>query len=232
MISYLRPLFYSLFVHIFLLGLFIFTFTYIPKKESKIALKLKLFSLPSPTNPVLAYKPILPQPTQEVKSLPVKKETPITPTPIVQKTATPVPISQPSSTLSAQPISRPAPTIPVSALPSPPLETPKIIARPLATPSVNVEKEFLDAHLGAIRALLIQNLKYPKNAQRLKMQGEVRIGFRLKSDGSVENIEVIQSSGFEILDEDAKALIKNTAPQFPKPSKSINLSIPLSYLLH
>ena len=89
----------------------------------------------------------------------------------------------------------------------------------------------MDAHLGEIRALLIQNLKYPKNAQRLKMQGEVRVSFRLKSDGSVENIEVLKSSGFEILDEDAKALINHTAPQFPKPTKSVSLSIPLSYLL-
>lgn len=225
-----RSLFYSLLIHIGLLSLFLFTSMHNPKKESKTALKLKMISLSSPASPALAHKPTLIQPKQEVKPLPVHKETPIIPTPMVQKTIAPVPMIQPAPKVTPPPIARPIPATTASVPPSPSMEVPKIV-RPIVTPSVNVEKEFLDAHLGAIRALLIQNLKYPKNAQRLKMQGEVRVGFRLKSDGSVENIEVIQSSGFELLDEDAKALIKNTAPQFPKPSKSISLNIPLSYLL-
>ncbi len=169
------------------------------------------------------------QPAKEIKPIPVQKTTPITPTPLIQKAPTPLPAVQPTPTIAPQPIARPSISVP-TAPPSPPVEAPKAVHQPIV-PSVNVEKEFMDAHLGEIRALLIQNLRYPRNAQRLKMQGEVRISFRLKSDGSVENIEVVKSSGFEILDEDAKALIKNTAPQFPKPSKSISLSIPLSYLL-
>ena len=184
-----------------------------------------MISFSSPASPALAHKPTLPQPIQDVKTLPVQNETPATPTPVIQKIPT---STQPITTIAPQSIARP--NIPTASTPpSEPAPAPKVIHPP--APSVNVEKEFIDAHLGEIRALLIQNLKYPKNAQRLKMQGEVRVAFRLKSDGSVDNIEVIQSSGFELLDEDAKALIKNTAPQFPKPTKSISLSIPLSYLL-
>ncbi|MDD5212760.1 MAG: TonB family protein [Sulfuricurvum sp.] len=174
-------------------------------------------------------KSTLYQQKEEIKSLPGQKETPITPTPVIQKALTPASTAQPIQTVVPQPISRPSVTTQTAPL-SLPIETSKITHPPIV-PSVNIEKEFLNAHLGEIRALLIQNLKYPRNAQRLKMQGEVRIGFRLKSDGSVENIEVIQSSGFELLDEDARTLIKNTAPQFPKPTKNISLSIPLSYLL-
>lgn len=231
MISQLRPLSYSLFIHICLLSLFIFTFSYTPKKESKTALKLQMISLSSPMSPSLQKKPAPPQTAEKTKSIPTQKPTPITPTPVIQKAPTPAPTAQPTPTVTPQPIVHPSVTTPMTPL-SPPAEAPKIVHPPIAPPSVNIEKEFLDAHLGEIRALLIQNLKYPRNAQRLKMQGEVRVSFRLKSDGSVENIEVVKSSGFEILDEDAKALIKNTAPQFPKPSKNINLSIPLSYLLH
>lgn len=219
-----RPLSYSFAIHLIVLAVLIFSLSDDSKKESRTSLKLKMISLSSPVDPSLPKKSTLPQPKkEEIKSLPEQKETPIIPTPIIQKTLTPAP------TALSQPINRPS--VPAQTAPlSPSVETPKITHPPIA-PSANIEKEFLNAHLGEIRALLIQNLKYPRNAQRLKMQGEVRVSFRLKSDGSVENIDVIQSSGFELLDEDARALIKNTALQFPKPTKNINLSIPLSYLL-
>jgi protein TonB len=226
-----RPLSYSLLVHFLLLFIFIFSITHESKKETRTTLKLKMISLSSPTITSLPEKPTPSHPKEAIKSIPIQKPTPIAPTPVIQKTLPPAPTAQPIPTVIPQSIARP--NIPVVAVAAPllrPIETPKVTHTPII-PSVNVEKEFLDAHLGEIRALLIQNLKYPRNAQRLKMQGEVRIGFHLKSDGSVESIEVIQSSGFELLDEDAKALIKNTAPQFPKPTKSISLSIPLSYLL-
>lgn len=229
MVAISRPLFYSLLVHFCLLCVFIFSFMYHPKKESQTSLNLKMISLSLPAKSSLPEKPTLHQQKEAIKPLPVKKETPITPTPVIQKALTPALTAQSAPMIVSQPISRPSITTQATP-PSPPVEAPRI-THPLIAPSVNIEKEFLSAHLGEIRALLIQNLKYPRNAQRLKMQGEVRVSFRLKSDGSVENIEVIQSSGFELLDEDARALIKNTAPQFPKPTKSISLSIPLSYLL-
>lgn len=229
MIHLPRPLIYSLSIHILFLAVVIFALSPKSKKESHTTLKLQMISLSSPLEASLPKKPNPPQPTEAIKSIPVQKVTPIAPTPVIQKALTPVPTAKPTPTVTPQPIARPSVTVPTTPI-APPAEIPKI-AHPPVAPSVNIEKEFLDAHLGEIRALLIQNLRYPRNAQRLKMQGEVRVSFRLKSDGSVENIEVVKSSGFEILDEDAQALIKNTAPQFPKPTKSISLSIPLSYLL-
>ncbi len=109
-------------------------------------------------------------------------------------------------------------------------ETPKVITPPYLPPA-NIEKEFLDAHLGEIRLLLLQHLKYPSNARRLKMQGEVRVSFLLNADGSVENIKVVQSSGFDILDEDAIRLIEKTASLFPKPTKQVRINAPLGYVL-
>ena len=219
-----RSLTYSLAIHLCLLAVLIFTLLPDSKKETRKSLKLQMISL-SPS-PATLSKPTIAQPTVPTKPIPVQKTKPLTPATVSIKAIKPL---------------LPAPvTIPIQTPSTPvvqtiaPVETPKAVHVPTPQPqvqSVNIEKEFLDAHLGKIRALLIQNLKYPRNAQRLKMQGEVRVSFRLKSDGSVENIEVVQSSGFEILDEDAKTLIKNTAPQFPKPTKSITLSVPLAYLL-
>lgn len=219
-----RPLLYSLAMHLILLAVFIFSISHDSTRETRTSLKLQMISLSS--NPALFSKPTSPQPKTQIKPIPIQKPTPIAPATLPVKKTTPI--------LPAPPIVT-KPTLPAMPVPTmAPIETPKVARVPVPQPqaqSVNVEKEFLDAHLGEIRTLLIQNLRYPRNAQRLKMQGEVRVSFRLKSDGSVENIEVIQSSGFELLDEDAKALIKNTAPQFPKPTKSISLSVPLSYLL-
>ncbi len=218
-----RSLSYSLVIHFALLCIFIVSLSHESKKESRTSLKLQMISLS--TNTAVNPKPMITQPVT------ISKPTPIISTPTIKKALTPTPTTQPTPAIvtpQQQPIQ------PIAALAPPQVEAPKkvhTISTPPSVPSINVEKEFLDAHLGEIRALLIQNLRYPRNAQRLKMQGEVRVGFRLKSDGSVENIEVLQSSGFEILDEDAKALIKNTASQFPKPSKSISLSIPLAYIL-
>lgn len=219
-----RPFIYSLAIHSVLLAVLIFTLSPDSKKETRKLLKLQMITL-SPS-PAVVSKPSTPQPTVPTKPIPVQKIKPLTQVTVpitAVKPLLPTPVITPIRTPSA-------PVVQTIA----PVETPKAVYIPTPQPqaqSVNVEKEFLDAHLGKIRALLIQNLKYPKNAQRLKMQGEVRVSFRLKSDGSVENIEVIQSSGFELLDEDAKALIKDTAPQFPKPTKSITLSVPLAYLL-
>lgn len=224
-----RPLGYSLLLHLtIIIGVLLWLFKHTeetPKHEIKMQISLASIShphvaTPTPATPhkiqqeivMKSIKPIYSKttPRTEVAPLPLVPQTkPSVPAPEVPQHTTPIAIT-PSVA-----VSKPSPAI----TPAPPASV------------VNIEKEFLDAHLGEIRALLIQNLRYPRNAQRLKMQGEVRISFRLKSDGSVENVEVIKSSGFEILDEDAKALIKNTAPQFPKPTKSISLSIPLSYLL-
>lgn len=219
-----RSLTYSLAIHLCLLAVLIFTLLPDSKKETRKSLKLQMISL-SPS-PAIVSKPSTHQPIVPAKPIPVQKTTPLIQTSVPARPIKPFA----PATISTPVPTQPAP-VPQTIVPA---ETPKAVHVPTPQPqvqSVNVEKEFLDAHLGKIRALLVQNLKYPRNAQRLKMQGEVRVSFRLKSDGSVENIEVIQSSGFELLDEDAKTLIKNTAPQFPKPTKNITLSVPLAYLL-
>ncbi|MDP1785059.1 MAG: energy transducer TonB [Sulfuricurvum sp.] len=221
----IRPLVYSLLIHFLVL---ISVYVWLSKHSDPLpekAIKITLNTFSSPATPIAPSHIKTAVPLQQTISKPLKAVPHVqtAPNPLISARAQPS-VSVPRT---------PSPVAP--SAPSTTTEThkpaPSVTAAPLPTPSVNVQKEFLDAHLGEIRSLLVQNLKYPRNAQRLKMQGEVRVSFRLKSDGSVENVEVVQSSGFEILDEDACALIKNTAPQFPKPSKSISLSVPLSYIL-
>jgi len=215
-----RALGISLLLHTLLVGLFFLWLSNDVQKKPDKPLKIRLssFAIPAPQS----SQPLVPQKQQELTPAMVKKvssppviSTPNKPSPVISRPTPPV----------TQTISQPIPT-------PAPVEAPKpvaVVAPP--PPPVNVEKEFLNAHLGEIRGMLLQNLKYPKMAQKLKMQGEVRITFLLGTDGSVDNVKVVESSGFEILDEDAVSLIEKTASKFPKPSKSVRITVPLSYVL-
>lgn len=227
MILKLRPLGISLFVHVIAFGLFLFWLAGDKRQQEPKPLKINISSFVTPVVQTPSSRIETPPPVVPKKQTiaPVQKPTPVVTKPLLPKTL-PVPAV-------ARPITQIPAALPVVQASVPTVvETAKAPAAAPVPPPVNVEKEFLNAHLGEIRGLLLQNLKYPKMAQKLKMQGEVRVAFTLDTDGSVGNIKVIESSGFEILDEDAAALIEKTASKFPKPSKSVRISVPLSYVLH
>lgn len=98
-------------------------------------------------------------------------------------------------------------------------------------PQVNVEEQYLDDHLSTIRDVLVKYRKYPSQAVRLKQEGTLRVTFRLKQNGEVEDVRVLSSSGYEILDGDALLLIQKSAEYFPKPPKTVRITVPLNYAL-
>ena len=108
-------------------------------------------------------------------------------------------------------------TLPVAAPKAPPPPPPK------------VQENYEEENLGRIRSILAERLKYPKNALRLKQQGETTVTFTLGTDRSVSQITITKSSEFELLDEAARALIESSASEFPKPSKSVRISVPIAY---
>ncbi|MDD4854765.1 MAG: TonB family protein [Sulfuricurvum sp.] len=228
MILHNRPLGISLLLHALVLGLFLFGLLSAVQKKQDEPLKIHLSSFATPVHQ--SIQP--PLPPKQQAPLPIPKNipassivsTPAKPSPpIAARPTPPTPITQT--------IPQPLPTVVSAPTPVAPPKT--VVPTPQLPPAppINVEKEFINEHLGEIRGLLLQNLKYPKMAQKLKMQGEVRIAFSLGSDGSVEDIKIIESSGFDLLDEDARTLIEKTASRFPKPSKSVRISVPLSYVL-
>lgn len=127
----------------------------------------------------------------------------------------PKPIANAQATVTAVPLKEIIPT------PSPSLPVEKI----------NAEEEYLDDHLSSIRDLLLKYRKYPSQAARLKQEGVVKVTFRLKQNGEIEDIRILGSSGYDILDSDAMALIQKTAEYFPKPPKTVRITVPLNYAL-
>lgn len=161
----------------------------------------------------------------------------ITPVPKpIQPTSKPVqPIHQIEKTVTVQ--NKPVIEVPQQIAPSATVLSSKVqetnppIA-PKITPSVPKQQEnYEEENLGRIRSILMNRLIYPKNAVRLNQQGEVSITFTLETNREVSQITVTKSSGFELLDDAAKNLILRSASEFPQPSKTVRISVPVAYKL-
>ncbi|CAG0980989.1 hypothetical protein MTYP_01761 [Methylophilaceae bacterium] len=63
----------------------------------------------------------------------------------------------------------------------------------------------------------VGNLNYPEAAKDQKIYGQLRMTVSIKADGSIESVEVNQSSGHPILDNAAKRIVELAAPYSPFP---------------
>jgi protein TonB len=59
---------------------------------------------------------------------------------------------------------------------------------------------------------MIGNLNYPEAARQQKLYGSLRLLVTLRANGSIENIEVLESSGHKVLDDAAIRIVKMAAP--------------------
>jgi len=68
----------------------------------------------------------------------------------------------------------------------------------------------------------IGNLNYPQAARDQKVYGSLQMTVSIKSDGSIEKIEINRSSGQKVLDESAKRIVELSAPfaEFPRDIKN------------
>ncbi|MFK7955903.1 MAG: energy transducer TonB [Lysobacterales bacterium] len=65
----------------------------------------------------------------------------------------------------------------------------------------------------------IGNLNYPAEARQRKLEGSLVLTVAVSRDGSIEAIDVIQPSGFPLLDEAAIRIVRMGAPYAPLPEK-------------
>ncbi|MGQ9744427.1 MAG: energy transducer TonB [Dissulfurimicrobium sp.] len=87
---------------------------------------------------------------------------------------------------------------------------------------------YIKEHFAYIRDLIMQNLSYPMMARKMGWSGRVVVSFTVLDDGHVEDIKVVETSGFNILDKNAIKTIEKTAP-FPRPPVKAELIIPIVY---
>ncbi len=63
----------------------------------------------------------------------------------------------------------------------------------------------------------VGNLNYPEAARRSNVEGSLVMSVDVQQDGSVSNIEILRSSGHDVLDEAAVRIVRLSAPFAPLP---------------
>lgn len=191
----------------------------VPSIEKRVAVSLKTYLPQSASEqpaPAVPAPPVAAAQPQPPKPLAVPK-VPERPSPVQTKSAVTAAVVAPAV---------PTPPTPALKAPTPAVAEPVRKEVKAAPPP---EKNYEEENLGQIRTILAERLKYPKNALRLKQQGEVKLTFTLHPSKEVSALSVTQSSGFDMLDNAARDLILATAHEFPKPSKPVQITVPIGY---
>lgn len=96
----------------------------------------------------------------------------------------------------------------------------------------DVQKElFLKEKISVISSLIQRNIKYPPIARKMGWEGKVIVCFKLTPDGRVEDLHVLESSGYEILDKSAIEAVSRNAHLFPKPPAEVLIKLPVNFKL-
>ncbi|NPA41163.1 MAG: TonB family protein [Aquificae bacterium] len=95
----------------------------------------------------------------------------------------------------------------------------------------NYEEEFAQENLKKIRDIVQRYISYPPIARRMGWEGTVVVKFKLTPEGAVQDSEVEESSGYEILDKNALQVISRASSEFPKPRQTVVVVVPIKYKL-
>ena len=191
-----------------------------PKPEPKVEPKVEPKPLPKP-EPKKIEKP-KPEP-KKVEKKPLSKPEP-RPEPKIEPKVEPKPA-----------ITAPAPT----ATPTPavnsnlPANNKSIASAPAqkVAQELNLSNAQSDENFSKVIAAVKKYKSYPNNARRMKHQGVVEVRFLLKTDGSIDELKVTKSSGFESLDNGALENVKKASSEFPKPKEARYLRFPIAFTL-
>jgi protein TonB len=104
------------------------------------------------------------------------------------------------------------------------------VSQPAAAPPEAADAYRL-ANFGAIRSSILGNLRYPLIARRQGWSGMVEVAFMIAPDGTVSDLRVQASSGFPVLDEQALAAVRRSAPLTP-PRIAVLLVVPITFQLN
>lgn len=90
--------------------------------------------------------------------------------------------------------------------------------------------EWVAHRFDEVRTRVQRALEYPPMARRMGWTGRVVISLRVRLDGSVADVAVIESSGRRLLDQGAVDAVLRAAP-FPPPPVEADLKVPVTFVL-
>lgn len=82
-----------------------------------------------------------------------------------------------------------------------------------------------------IAKLVRENLEYPYLARRLGHQGKIILSFILNPKGEVSELKILKSSGYDMLDSEALRAVNRVKTKFPKPQKTVVVTLPIVFQL-
>ena len=199
---------------------------------------------PAPPPPEPPKPEPKPEPKVEPKPLPKpepkKIEKPKAEPKKVEKKPLPKPEPRPEPKIEPKVEPKPAITAPApTATPAPvvnsnlPANNKSIAAAPAqkVAQELNLSNAQSDEDFSKVIAAVKRHKNYPNNARRMKHQGVVEVRFLLKTDGSIDELKVTKSSGFESLDNGALENVKKASSEFPEPKEARYLRFPIAFTL-
>lgn len=104
---------------------------------------------------------------------------------------------------------------------------------PVYKPKLVMVDDVMKEYINSIRKKIELKKRYPIVARDMGIEGRVRIKLVITKDGSLEKVEILETSGHEILDETALRSIRDAAPFLPIPEElkknKLELSIYLTF---
>jgi len=98
-----------------------------------------------------------------------------------------------------------------------------IIEKPEASKEIgeviNPKDEAMLRYQDMVKRKIQESRRYPPWAKKQGFEGSSYLTFTLLSSGMIQDIKIVNSSGFDILDKEAIATIKRAAPFMPIPEK-------------
>ncbi|RME11676.1 MAG: energy transducer TonB, partial [Aquificota bacterium] len=91
--------------------------------------------------------------------------------------------------------------------------------------------QYLKEKLSVISQIVQKNISYPPIARRMGWEGRVVLIIRLCEDGTLKEVKVAESSGYEVLDKNAMETVRKVAHLFPKPPVEVLVRLPVNYRL-
>ena len=198
---------------------------------------------PEPPKPEPPKPEPKPEPKVEPKPLqkpePKKIEKPKPEPKKVEKKPEPKPEPRPEPKIEPKPEPQAEPAPSPAATPAPavnsnlPANNKSIAAAPAqkVAQELNLSNAQSDEDFSKVIAAVKKHKSYPNNARRMKHQGVVEVRFLLKKDGSIDELKVTKSSGFESLDNGALENVKKASSEFPKPKEARYLRFPIAFTL-
>lgn len=211
------------------------------QKPIKIALN-SFTPVPQTTAPQISEQVMIPEPTPPAPPPPPEPPKP-EPKPEpkkVEKKPLPKPEPRPEPKTEPKVEPKPAITAPApTATPAPavnsnlPANNKSIASAPAqkVAQELNLSNAQSDEDFSKVIAAVKKHKSYPNNARRMKHQGVVEVRFLLKADGSIDELKVTKSSGFESLDNGALENVKKASSEFPKPKEARYLRFPIAFTL-